>query len=89
MAQYLDSLKIAYSSQKRHGRYTLDFFIEPNLAIEADGQYWHNTPEARARDAKRDKYLSEQGITTIRFSDTEIESERESVIAKIQSWLSN
>lgn len=79
----LDSLSIAYiqeypiqhnkKSNRRGSFYFLDFFL-PNsgIAIEADGTYWHKSRQDS--DARRDLFLSNQGITVIRLTDKEIES---------------
>ncbi len=50
------------------GRYRLDFYF-PHLQIdlEVDGSYWHGLNQAR--DRRRDAFLLERGITTIRISE--------------------
>ncbi|HVZ38029.1 MAG TPA: endonuclease domain-containing protein [Candidatus Kapabacteria bacterium] len=53
------------------GPYVLDFFCAHcNLAVELDG-YHHFTEEGRLHDARRTKYLNEQGIRVIRFTNEE------------------
>lgn len=46
----------------------LDIYI-PSLkkAIELDGEYWHSRPEARERDARKDKECQELGIALLRI----------------------
>ncbi len=50
------------------GPYILDFYCaEVRLAVEIDGQT-HWSPEQERHDARRDAYLREMGIETLRLS---------------------
>jgi very-short-patch-repair endonuclease len=50
------------------GPYILDFYCaEVRLAVEIDGQT-HWSPEQEAHDARRDAWLAEMGIETLRLS---------------------
>ncbi len=60
-----------YKFRRQHpfGPYILDFYCPAErLAVELDGET-HRTPEARAHDEVRTRYLSGFGIRVIRFSD--------------------
>ena len=50
----------------------VDIFIEPNICIEADGNYWHNLPKQKIRDEKVNKCLTEQGYKVYRFWEHDI-----------------
>ena len=51
------------------GPYRVDFAIpELKLAIECDGDQWHNLPDDKARDAKKDMTLARFGWTTVRYA---------------------
>ena len=51
-----------FQEQHPNGLYVLDFCgPEARLAVEVDG-FVHDLPEQAARDARRDKWLVEQGI---------------------------
>jgi very-short-patch-repair endonuclease len=53
------------------GPYTLDFFCpEVRLAVELDGAP-HFTIIGQELDAKKDRYLEEQGIVVLRFENRE------------------
>ncbi|HLV80724.1 MAG TPA: DUF559 domain-containing protein [Chthonomonadaceae bacterium] len=67
----LEMLHIAHIPEHQIDTYTLDFFLPDYLIdLEVDGVYWHSlNPE---RDVKRDDYLTERGIKTVRVSDKEI-----------------
>jgi very-short-patch-repair endonuclease len=68
--------EISFEKQYGIGRYVVDFAdLENKVAYEADGEYWHSSPKAVARDKKRDEYLEERGWTTIRFSESELPSQ--------------
>lgn len=48
-------------------RYRLDFLVDDALVVEIDGAEWHSSPEAIARDKKRDEELVEAGYTILRI----------------------
>ena len=55
------------------GRYRLDFAVPKiKLCIELDGHDLHKSKDARAHDAFRDRTLTKQGWTTIRFTGSEV-----------------
>lgn len=73
---------IQFVSEYPVGPFSIDIFIpSSNLAIECDGNYWH---ERRAsKDAVRDRYITKCGITVIRFPEDEINNHLEAVLDKI------
>lgn len=72
-------------SKRRGNFYFLDFFLpDTNIAIEADGIYWHES--RKESDAKRDLFLASKGIKVIRVTDKEIEA-AESVTALLSQKL--
>jgi len=92
MWQLLRNRNCANAKFKRQfpfGPYTLDnFCVELQLAIECDGMD-HFTPEGIARDAQRDAYLSERGVTTLRFENRLVEEETMRVRDQIVNWITN
>ncbi len=81
----LVSLGIPYSPQHLLLNLTLaDFFIEPDLVIYADGDYWHSLPGARRRDPYINKQLSLSGYRVLRFSESEIKANIEAVKLSIE-----
>lgn len=80
VAKTLDSLKIEYEPQKIIGFYIVDFYIPSlNLIIEADGN-WHNEPERKKRDKKRDRWLTSKGYHLVRMTDAEIKKNAEETV---------
>ena len=64
---------INYISQFPVGKYTADFYIEKNnLLINIDGLYWHNYPNGRDVDKKRNEYMSSQGFKVLTLWENEI-----------------
>ena len=58
---------VQFRRQHPAGPYVLDFYCATaNLAIEVDGEA-HNYGDLPARDPIRDKWLSEQGVKTLRI----------------------
>jgi very-short-patch-repair endonuclease len=56
----LSSIGVAHKQQVPFGPYVYDFLIpEKNLFIEVQGEYWHSSVRAMARDESKRKYLSD------------------------------
>lgn len=68
------------------GPYVLDFYCDKaRLAVEVDGAVhwmWNN----QARDARRDAWLIEQGVRTLRLSATLIRDDLDAAIRLIDHW---
>lgn len=76
-----------FRRQHQFGPYILDFFCaEANLAVECDGAP-HETPERQAVDKKRDAYLTSKGVSVLRFSNTTIRGDTETVLTEIAAHL--
>jgi len=58
---------IRLEMQKPIGRYRADFVANGRLVIEIDGARWHGSPEAKARDAQRDRDMRKMGLKIIRI----------------------
>ena len=70
--EYLRIYPHRFRRQVTFGNYILDFYCAAaRLAIELDGSQ-HYEPEAIAKDAKRTKYLEENGIAVLRFANTDV-----------------
>lgn len=81
--QCLSLLPVRAHRQKCIGRYIVDFYIPKiRTAIELDGSQ-HERPANAAYDAARDKYLREQGVTVVRYKNTQINDEFRSVVKDI------
>ena len=67
--QFLLFLPMTAHRQRNIGNYILDFYIaEKKIAVEIDGQQ-HNRPIHKEKDAERDQYLNDLGITVLRYSN--------------------
>ncbi len=72
-----------FRRQHQLGPYILDFFcFESALAIEVDGLA-HDLGSNPQRDIKRDAWLAEQGIRTMRFLATDVRDNLEGVLISI------
>jgi len=56
-----------------------DFFVEPNIAIYADGDYWHSLPKSIIRDKRNNKVLKNHGFVVLRFLGSTIKTNPEFV----------
>jgi len=70
-----------YKIRRQHplGSYYLDFFCEEaDLNIELDGSQ-HGFPDQRKHDTEREKFLSSRGIKTLRFWNSHLRRNSQSV----------
>lgn len=80
MRSTLLQVGVAFSEQHPISNITVpDFFIEPNIAIYTDGDYWHSLEDVRERDERINEYLLENGYEVYRFSESEINTDIESI----------
>lgn len=77
-----EQLGVKFRRQQPVGPYILDFYsAEARLAVEVDGSA-HEGLEAY--DAKRDEDLAAEGILTLRFTNQEVLSQLDVVVARLQ-----
>ena len=85
------NIPLAFYAQYEAGptkNYILDgAFPAIKLAVEADGEIWHNNPNKIEQDRQRDIQLAQQGWTILRFTDKEIEKQPRDVAMVIQQAL--
>jgi len=80
---------IKFRRQSPIGIFIADFHCrELNLVVELDGQI-HGGPRQSAHDENRDAYLRSLGCTILRFSNSEIFENRETVLSKILETAAN
>lgn len=70
----LRSIPFVQSKYIKAGRVVVDFFIEPNIVIECDGDYWHNLPGSKEKDADRTYCMKMAGYEVYRFWEHEIKN---------------
>ena len=65
------------------GPYVLDFYCDAvHLAVEVDGEV-HGFGDNPARDARRDAWLAEQGVRTLRIAAIDVRDNLDGVITMI------
>ena len=82
---------VGYRFRRQHplGNYILDFYNHSlKLCIEVDGEY-HQTKEQIEYDQKREEFLKFNGISTVRFTNFEVDNELEEVILKLKNFIEN
>jgi len=78
------SLDIAFVTQKPILGVTIaDIFIEPNVAIFADGAYWHGDAMTQYKDSQKTQKLTRGGYVVLRLDEEDIEEEDELVKSKL------
>jgi len=60
-----------------------DIFIEPNVAIFADGAYWHGDLMTQYKDSQKTKTLTRGGYVVLRLDEEEIEEDDDLVREKV------
>lgn len=64
---------ILMDPQYQVGKYRIDFALPyQKIAVEIDGHDYHKTKEQRTRDAARDRWLTINGWTVLRFTGSEV-----------------
>jgi len=84
---YLRQKPFGFRFRRQHpiNDFIVDFFsYKLNLVIEVDGGI-HDEPEVKEKDLAKEKWLLENGLSILRFTNFEIEKELEKVILKIES----
>ncbi len=80
---YLKNQPYTVRRQYILGDYIVDFFIpQYKIVIELDGSQ-HMSEEGKRHDGIRDKYLAENGITVLRYSNSDINKKFHSVCKNI------
>ena len=73
--------------QKIIEKYIVDFYIAAaHLVIEVDGAQ-HYEPEGRKKDAERDAFLQERGLTVVRYTNGEINTRFRDVCTDIEKYV--
>lgn len=77
-----DQLGVRFYRQKPILNYIVDFYCpKAKLVIEVDGDY-HNTPAQTEKDAIRDAQLQQLGLVVLRFSNEQVLTQLDSVLAQ-------
>jgi very-short-patch-repair endonuclease len=82
--ELLGEMGIEYITQKPLlGVTVADVFIYPNVAIFADGAYWHSGAMMEYKDGEKTKKLQKSGYVVLRLTEKEINKETEQVKIKL------
>ncbi len=76
----------------RHCRYRIDFVIfchRGKIALECDNEKWHSTPQRRARDRVRDRYLRRKGWFILRLPGREIQKDIDACLLKVEKVIND
>ena len=84
---FLKSQTCNFNRQKVIGDYIVDFYCaKEKLVIELDGSQ-HYEEKGKENDTKRDQYLSSLGITVLRYSNYDINTNFEGVCYDISKHI--
>lgn len=82
----VEGLGLRWEDEKQFGKYNVDIFLpDYNLAVEVDGNYFHQLPGVPEKDARRDRELfTKYGVVTLRFWESDIYENHHKMEAKIK-----
>ena len=76
---FLKNLPVTVNRQKVIGKYIVDFYCsQARIVVELDGSQ-HYEEYGIEKDRERDRYLSDLGISVLRYSNHEINTKFQSV----------
>ncbi len=82
---FLKKLPVTVHRQKVIGNYIVDFYCaESKLVIELDGSQ-HYEEDGIKSDRERDRYMENLGLTVLRYSNSDINKNFDSVCADIEN----
>jgi len=89
MSAALGNAGIRFQEQvPMYDKWLVDFLIpEQKVIIECDGTYWHDRPDAKARDKGKDRYLTKCGYRVFRFTDKQIYADVDACVAQVRKHL--
>ena len=74
---------LRFRRQHPLGPYVLDFYCDSaKLAVEVDGEA-HGFGDNPAKDLRRDRWLQERGVTTLRIAAVEVRDNLDGVVQMI------
>ena len=78
-----NKLGVRFRRQHVIGTYIVDFVcLKCKLVVEVDGEY-HSSPEQQLLDAERTAYLKTKGYRVVRFTNSQVLTDIESVMSQI------
>ncbi len=78
---------LTFNRQKPIGKYIVDFYCHRlRLVIEIDGDS-HGQTDTQIKDIVRTGFLQSQGLTVLRFSNSEVEKNLEAVMLEIEGFI--
>ena len=80
---------LRFRRQHPLGDYVLDFYCDSaKLAVEVDG-YSHDVADRPARDARRDQWVAQRGVRTLRIPARDVLKAMDDVLATILAAAGN
>jgi very-short-patch-repair endonuclease len=78
---------LALNMQVEMRPYRLDFLANGWLVIEIDGNVWHSSPEAVARDKARDEFFHSYNYTVLRIPAKVVFSTPQEAVRRVRASL--
>ncbi|MEK7526779.1 MAG: DUF559 domain-containing protein [Patescibacteria group bacterium] len=78
----LEKMKVEFIQEAKFNRFRIDFLVG-KVAIECDGEYWHQSEYAKDRDSRKDKLLASLGYKIVRLAGKKINNSSENTLQKL------
>lgn len=84
MQKLFEGAGLAFTPQFVIGQYVTDFaFPKEKLVVECDGDYWHNLPNQKVKDRRKDGFLKHNGWKIVRLWEYEINNQPQECLSKV------
>jgi very-short-patch-repair endonuclease len=78
---------LTFNRKKPIGNYIVDFYCHRlHLVVEIDGDS-HGQTETQLKDIERTRFLQSQGLTVLRFTNSEIDKSLDAVMVEIETFI--
>ena len=82
----LEKRNIFFNQEVKFGRYSIDFVVG-NIAIELDGNYWHDKENVKKRDKLKEEKIIENNYKFLRFKEKDIKFDIEKCFRKLNKLM--
>lgn len=81
---------INFIEQATIGPWSIDFLLPDYMAcVEADGEFWHGTMEARLKDRRKDAWLQSKGYLVFHFDGKELIQDSDYCVNRMMKSIEN
>jgi very-short-patch-repair endonuclease len=83
--EFLASHGLVGDTEVPIGHFVVDLVLPGRVAVEFDGDYWHDKPRTKAKDERKDAFLAGAGYRVIHVRQRAYDADRNAVLRHIAS----